>query len=54
VDVVAYGTTRPGEVGAGSLVRLELAVAPDDVAGASRLEIETANRALTVTLGDTD
>lgn len=54
VDVVAYGTTRPGEVGAGSLVRLELSVAPGDVAGASRLEIESGDRALTVTLGDTD
>lgn len=50
VDVVELGTTRPGRIVPGSLARLELAAAPDDVRRSGVIQIETGDDVLVVLL----
>lgn len=54
VDVVESGTTRRGEISAGSVVRVELHAAPDLVARSGHVEIQNGNTTLAVTLKDAD
>ena len=50
IAVVEGGTTERGRVEAGSLVRLELRIAPDVILGFGRLEIAAGDRTLIVRL----
>ena len=50
IAVVEDGTTERGRVEAGSLVRLELRIAPDVILGFGRLEIAAGDRTLIVRL----
>jgi Ca-activated chloride channel homolog len=50
VDIVESGTTRPGEIAAGSLVRVELATAGDEVVRSGQVEIQNGHTMLSVTL----
>jgi hypothetical protein len=54
VSIVEQGTTRSGPVVAGSLLRLELAAALDDVAGAGSVAIQCGDSMLVVALDLTD
>jgi hypothetical protein len=51
VTVVQTGTTRPGPIAAGSLLRVELDAAADDIRRADGIEIRCGDRVLIVTLG---
>jgi hypothetical protein len=49
-DIVEHGTTRPGPIVAGSLIRMEVAVAPDNVQRAGTIELECGDSVLVVAL----
>lgn len=50
VEVLESGTTKPGPIKGGTLVRVELAVAPDEIRGQGPVEIQCGARILLVTL----
>jgi len=54
VDVVGDGTTRPGRIMPGSIVRIELAAAPEHVAQAQEVEMITGKVTLLVALESAD
>jgi hypothetical protein len=53
IDVAEQGTTRPGPVVAGSLLRVELSATPE-VARSSRVEIGSGDRVLIIALDEPD
>jgi hypothetical protein len=50
IDILEGGTTRPGAIGAGMLLRVELATTPEKIQGHEVIEIECGGRVLLVTL----
>jgi Ca-activated chloride channel family protein len=50
VSIVPTGTTRPGPIAAGSLLRVELSAAADEIRSADRIEIACGDKAVIVTL----
>jgi hypothetical protein len=50
VDIVESGTTHPGEIAAGSLVRVELSATADDITRSGQFEFQNGPTTLAVTL----
>ena len=54
VDIVEQGTTRPGPVVAGSLLRVELSAAPEAVARSRSVQIGSGDSVLIIALDEAD
>jgi hypothetical protein len=54
VAIVEKGTTRPGLLVAGSLVRVELSADPKDIARAGEVEMRSGDDLLVIALGATN
>jgi Ca-activated chloride channel family protein len=54
VKIVEHGTTRPGPIVAGSLIRVELDIAPELVVRASTIELECGADVLVITIAAVD
>jgi hypothetical protein len=54
INIVEQGTTRPGPIGAGTLIRVELDIAPDLVVQASTIELECGLDVLVVAVAVAD
>ena len=52
--IVEHGTTRPGPIVAGSLIRVEVADTPDNVERAGTIELECGDSVLVVALDVAD